>query len=61
MQGVLDPCADQEEPHPCAVAPKKTSGKRRLSDTSEKHRRVPNTSFTLNIYYCIINFLYLDY
>jgi hypothetical protein len=38
------------ELHPYAGAPTRTSREWRLSDTSEKHHRVPLPLFTLSIY-----------
>jgi hypothetical protein len=38
------------ELHPCVGALMRTSGEWRLSDTSEKHHRVPLPLFTLSIY-----------
>jgi hypothetical protein len=41
----LIPARIKGELHPYAGAPTRTSGEWRLSDTSEKHRRVPNPYF----------------
>jgi hypothetical protein len=49
------------ELHPCMGAPTRTSGVWQLSNTSEKHRRVPLPLFTLSIYFWAIHYLSLHY
>jgi hypothetical protein len=46
------------ELHPCAGAPTRTGGEWRLSDTSGKHRRVPNSLLSSN--YFLVLLLLLD-
>jgi hypothetical protein len=51
------------ERYPCAGAPTRTSGEWRLSDTSEKHRRVPSPLFTfehLHLSNSILVFTFLE-
>jgi hypothetical protein len=42
------------EIHPCAGTPTRTSGEWRLSNTSEKHRRVSNPLLSSNYFHVLL-------